>query len=300
MVNATIAGAFWSADVRAQWPCKPPMSTKHAPSLFIVSDGRGETGASVLEAALVQFQGEPHHILREANVRTKERVVEIIAAAREVHGVVFYTLVEQQTRRALQESAAQHGVPVVDILGPVFSALHDTFGRKPGSQPGLLYARGRERFDRLDAVDYTLEHDDGCRHNQLGNADVVLVGVSRSGKSSTCFFLALQGVKAANVPFVPGRALPPELIALPKERLIGLVVNPNRLIALRQARAKHFGLDAGNAYTDAEKVRQEARDAHRLCLLHDWRTIDVSYMAVEEIAREVMHLCGLPERSLGY
>jgi hypothetical protein len=275
------------------------MPKKHAPRLFIVSDGRGDTGASVLEAALVQFQGETHHILREANVRTKKRVIEIIAAARETHGVVFYTLVRQETRRALQESAAQYGVPVVDILGPVFSALHDTFGRKPGSQPGLLYAKGRERFDRLDAVDYTLQHDDGCHCNQLGNADVVLVGVSRSGKSSTCFFLALHGVKAANVPFVPGQTLPPELIALPKERVIGLVVNPNRLIALREARAKHYGLDAGSAYTDAENVRQEARDAHRLCLLHDWRTIDVSYMAVEEIAREVMHLCGPPERSLG-
>jgi hypothetical protein len=275
------------------------MPARPAPTLYIVSDGRGDTGASVLEAALVQFQGESHRILREANVRSKERVLAIIAAAREVHGVVFYTLVEQQTRLALQESAAQHGVPVVDILGPVFSALHDTFGRKPGSQPGLLYARGRERFDRLDAVDYTLEHDDGRHHNQLANADVVLVGVSRSGKSSTCFFLALQGVKAANVPFVPGQSLPPELIALPRERVIGLVVNPSRLIALREARAKHFGLDAGNAYTDAEKVRQEVRDAHRLCLLHDWRTIDVSYMAVEEIAREVVHLRGLPERSLG-
>jgi hypothetical protein len=275
------------------------MPARPAPTLYIVSDGRGDTGASVLEAALVQFQGESHRILREANVRSKERVLAIIAAAREVHGVVFYTLVEQQTRLALQESAAQHGVPVVDILGPVFSALHDTFGRKPGSQPGLLYARGRERFDRLDAVDYTLEHDDGRHHNQLANADVVLVGVSRSGKSSTCFFLALQGVKAANVPFVPGQILPPELIALPRERVIGLVVNPSRLIALREARAKHFGLDAGNAYTDAEKVRQEVRDAHRLCLLHDWRTIDVSYMAVEEIAREVVHLRGLPERSLG-
>ena len=275
------------------------MSTRHAPTLYIVSDGRGDTGAGVLEAALVQFQGETHHILREANVRTKERVVEIIAAAREVHGVVFYTLVEQETRRALQESAAQHGVPVVDILGPVFSALHDTFGRKPGSQPGLLYARGRERFDRMDAVDYTLAHDDGCHQSQLGNADVVLVGVSRSGKSSACFFLALQGVKAANVPFVPGLAVPAELVALPNERVIGLVVNPSRLIALRGARAQHYGLDADNAYTDAEKVRQEARDAHRLCLLHDWRTIDVSYMAVEEIAREVMHLRGLPGRALG-
>jgi len=274
------------------------MATSHAPTLYIVSDGRGDTGAAVLEAALVQFQGEAHHIRREANVRTKERVAEIIAAAREVRGVVFYTLVEQETRRALQESAAQRGVPVVDILGPVFSALHDTFGRKPGSQPGLLYARGRERFARLDAVDYTLEHDDGRHHHQLGNADVVLVGVSRSGKNSTCFFLALRCVKAANVPFVPGLTPTPELIALPKKRVIGLGVNPGRLSALREARAKHYGLDAGNAYTDPEKVRQEARDAHRLCSLHDWRTIDVSCMAVDEIAREVMHLRGLPERSL--
>jgi hypothetical protein len=163
----------------------------------------------------------------------------------------------------------------------------------------LLYSSERDEFDRQEAIDYTLKHDDGRRVDELDRADVVLVGVSRAAKSSTCFYLAYQGVKAANVPLVPGLPLPPALLALPKERVIGLWINPSRLVALRESRQRHLGLPAHSAYTDLEAVRQELRAANRVIGEQGWAAIDASYLAVEEIAREVMRLRGIPERSLG-
>jgi regulator of PEP synthase PpsR (kinase-PPPase family) len=213
--------------------------------------------------------------------------------------VVFYTLVADETRRALRDAAAALAVPVVDVLGPALSALHDRFHREPSAEPGLLYRSEREEFDRQEAIDYTLKHDDGGRPEGLERADVVLVGVSRAAKSSTCFYLAYQGVKAANVPLVPGLALPAALLALPKERVIGLWVNPSRLVALRESRQRHLGLPGPSDYTDLDAVRQEVRAASRTMADHGWTTIDASYMAVEEVAREVMRRRGLPERNLG-
>lgn len=266
------------------------------PSLFVVSDSRGQTGEAVLHAALVQFQQQHYTIVREADVRSRERVEAIVAAAAQVHGVIFYTLVGEDTRRVIQQAAASHAVPIVDVLGPALSALHDLFKRDPTAEPGLLYASEREDFDRHAAIDYTLKHDDGRRPDGLAQADVVLVGVSRSAKSSTCFYLAYQGVKAANVPLVPGQPLPPELTALPPERVVGLWINASRLIALREARVHHLGVQRGGAYTDLEAVKAEVRAAHRIMADAGWRTLDVSYLAVEETAREVLRLCGLMPR----
>jgi len=275
------------------------MPAERPPTLFVVSDGRGQTGAAVLQAALVQFREQRYAIVREADVRTAERVEAIVDAAAKTHGVVFYTLVADETRRAVRRAAASRGVPVVDVLGSALSALHDLFKRDPQAEPGLLYASEREVFDRRDAIDFTLRHDDGRRPDGLVRADVVLVGVSRAGKSSTCFYLAYQGVKAANVPLVPGQPLPPELVSLPPDRVIGLWVNPGRLVAMREARAQQLGTFKAGDYTDHEAVKLEARAAHRIMSDQGWQTIDASYLAVEEIARDVMRLRGLPERSLG-
>lgn len=275
------------------------MPAEHPPTLFVVSDSRGQTCASVLRAALVQFEGQPHTLVREADVRTSERVQAIVEAAAQCHGVVFYTLVEQETRRALREAAATLAVPVVDVLGPTLSALHDRFQREPRSEPGLLYRSEREAFDRQEAIDFTLKHDDGGRPDGLPGADVVLVGVSRSAKSSTCFYLAYHGVKAANVPIVPGLALPAPLLALPPEKVIGLWVNPSRLVALRESRQRHLGLPGPGDYADLDAVRQEVRAASRTMADHGWARIDASYMAVEEVAREVMRRRGLPEHGVG-
>jgi hypothetical protein len=142
----------------------------------------------------------------------------------------------------------------------------------------------------MTAYDYTLLHDDGQRPHELSRADVVLVGVSRASKSSTCFFLAFQGVRAANVPLVPGVPPPPQLLKLPANRVIGLRVNLDRLTAVREARAQDLGLRGGEAYLDRHAVSREVIAANRLMDKQGWHSVDVSYLAIEEIAKEVMRL----------
>ncbi len=260
------------------------------PTIYVISDGRGDTCAQLLNAAIVQFEGQRYTVVRRRQVRTVRRVEAIVRRAARSRAVIFYTLVGLETRAAMATAAAQSGVSTVDVLGPAFSALHDLFKAAPRSRPGLLYSSERERFDRHDAIDYTLQHDDGQHLEGLAAADVVLVGVSRSAKTSTCFYLAYQGVRAANVPIVPGVPVPPELEALDPARVIGLHVNALRLATVRAARAHMLGRAPLDSYLDERAIQREVLDAKRLMDRHGWRSFDASYMAVEELAREIMAL----------
>jgi len=270
------------------------MPNPRGPAIFLVSDGRGETAAQLVNAAIVQFRGQSYELLRRANVRSARRVQAVMREAARSQAVVFYTLVADETRRAMADLARELLVPTVDILGPAFSALHDLFKTTPTYQPGLLYATEREKFDRLEAIDFTLKHDDGQRPEDLGEADVVLVGVSRSSKTSTCFYLAYEGVKAANVPLVPEVEPPPDLLRLDPAKVVGLRVNAMRLATVREARARGLPREALAAYLEPEALARELRAANRLMHEHGWHNLDVSYMAIEEVAHEVMRWRGLP------
>jgi regulator of PEP synthase PpsR (kinase-PPPase family) len=263
-----------------------------------VSDGTGQTGTAVLEASLVQFQGQDYAIVRKSQVRTVPQVEEIVEEAARTRGVVFYTLVAGNTRDAMHRAAAHHAVSTVDILGQPLAALHDVLQESPKSEPGLLDSRERRNLRLHEAVDFAKRHDDGLHPEELGDADVVLVGVSRAGKSVTCFYLACQhGVKAANVPLVPGQPIPPELLTLPKDRVVGLLVDPKRLRILREAREPHLGIGRASQYADDESVEREVRIVNRMILKH-WTTVEASRQAVEEIAHKIMqHLGSVPERS---
>jgi regulator of PEP synthase PpsR (kinase-PPPase family) len=260
------------------------------PVLFVISDGRGETCRQVLEAALVQFEGQEFELVVRSEIRAAAQVAAVVTEAAELDATIFYTLVSPETRWALTQLAEKSLVPIVDILGPSFSALHDLFQRRPTGQPGLFYASDRERFDRETAIDFTLKHDDGRRPNELAQADVVLVGVSRAAKSTTCFYLAFQGVKAANVPLVYGTPVLPQLVVLDPVKVIALSVNVARLLTVRQARATNLGGRHIDYYTDKREVANEVVHAANLVKKHGWRSIDASYLAVEEIAREVMQM----------
>lgn len=268
------------------------MADPKSPVILVVSDGRGDTCAQVVRAALVQFEGQPCQIEQHPNVRSVRGVERLVARAATQRAVVFYTLVGDETRAALTRAARRRLVPAVDVLGPGFSALHDLFRRRPRAQPGLLYASNRELFDRQEAIDYTLGHDDGQHLEGLAEADVVLVGVSRVSKSSTCFYLAYEGVKAANVPLVPGVTPPRELLRLPRRKVVGLRMNVHRLMTVREARGEHLGLREGDAYLDEREIARELTEANRLMDRRGWRSLDVSYLAVEEIAREARLLIG--------
>ena len=139
------------------------MAQRKQPTVFIVSDGRGETAAQVVRAAAVQFEGKRYRTVVKSEVRTVEQVLEAVEESAQANAVIFYTLVSNDTRRAMRRAARDHMMRAVDVLGPAFNALHDLLLTKRGSAPGLLYTQDRERLQRMDAIDYTLKHDDGQR-----------------------------------------------------------------------------------------------------------------------------------------
>ena len=269
------------------------MGKKDTPTIYVVSDGRGDTCHQLVRAALVQYRDQKCRVVRKAEVRTREAVETIVGQAAADGAVIFYTLVSDDTRETIKAVSESRLVPTVDVLGPSFSALHDLFKSSPQHTPGLLYATDRERLDRIDAIDYTLKHDDGQRPDDLDDADVVLVGVSRAAKSSTCFYLAYAGVRAANVPLLPG--IPPlrQLDQIEPEKVIGLRMNVMRLQTVREVRATRMRLKADDPYIEKREIAREVLEANRLMDDRGWRSIDASYMAVEEVAREVMALRGL-------
>jgi len=272
---------------------RPAAAERPSAKIYAVSDGRGETCEQVVRAALVQFAEQPYSVERRARVRTRREVQTLVRQAAREHAVIFYTLVGDSTRREMAEISRRLLVPTVDVLGPAFSALFDLFRRGPGTTPGLLYASDPKRYASRDAIEFALKHDDGQRTEDLANADVVLVGVSRSSKTSTCFYLAAAGVKAANVPLVPGVAVPRTLARLGRRKVIGLRVNVARLMTIREARAETLGIVATDPYLEEDAVAREVIEANRTMERHGWASLDVSYLAVEEIAREVLRLRGL-------
>jgi len=259
------------------------------PTILLVSDGRAETAARVLQAAAVQFQGEEYQCMRRPDIRTQEAVRAVVKEAEKLGAIIFFTLVGKETRKAMSQAMGQN-VEIIDLLGPVITALHSRFERAPGAIPGLLYDQERDHYDRMTAFDYVLTHDDGQRIHELNRADVVLTGVSRSSKSTTCFYLAFQGIRAANVPLIPGLEPPPQLLKLPRDRVVGLRINVMRLLYVREARMPDLGLDVDQSYVDQRAVAVEVNNVNRIMDKQKWNTVDISYLAVEEIARQVLHL----------
>lgn len=244
----------------------------------------------VVRAVLVQFGEVNVQLVRKAQVRRPQTVRELITKAAGEKALVFYTLVYDKARAAMVAAAREHMVPTVDVLGPVLISLYDLFRSTPRAKPGILYKTNKAHFDRIDAVEYTLHHDDGCRIHELGDADVVLVGVSRVAKSTTCFYLGYLGVRAANVPLFPDSDPPPELLQLDPRRIIGLTVNPYRLQDVRTARLRGWGMERNEDYADRAQIAQELRAASDQMARHGWRCLDTSYKGIEEISREVLQV----------
>lgn len=256
--------------------------------VYLVSGGTGRTADQVVKAALAQFD-KPHVcLIHQTQVRSIQAARNIVRQAAKNRGMIVHTLVEPKVREAVLKEAERRLVPTVDLLGPVLHSLEDHLHIVPRNQPGLSYELFKEQFDRMDAVDFTLAHDDGEMLRTISEADVVLVGVSRVAKSVTCFYLAYRGIRAANVPLIPELQVPSELTALEPTRVIGLTMNVHRLQAIRSARLGKMRYGSVNKYVDVDELQQELRYATELMHRNHWNCIDVSYLAVEEIATRVL------------
>jgi len=259
--------------------------------LHLVSDSTGDTVHAVSRACLVQFENvEPveHSWMMVRSMAQLERVL----AGVEAHpGLVLYTLVDQELRDNLMEGCRKLQITAIPVLDPLLGAIGAFLGLPARGLPGGQHLLDAEYFQRIDAMTYALAHDDGQSTWGLEDSDVVLVGVSRTSKTPTCLYLANRGVKAGNVPFVPGVPLPPELASLTKPLVVGLTNDPERLVQLRQNRMSMLQAgDTHSDYVDIERVREEVTQARRLFSGKQWPVIDITRRSIEETAATVLQM----------
>ena len=258
--------------------------------MHLVSDATGETINSVARACLVQFAGvEPiEHVW--SLIRTKGQMEKVLKGIERDPGPVLFTIVNDELRSVLIKGCQRQGVPSIPVLDPVIHALAAYLKVEVSGRPGLQHALDAEYFHRIDAMNYAMSHDDGQAGADLDQADVVLVGVSRTSKTPTCIYLANRGIKAANVPVVPGCPLPPELLELSRPLIVGLTKDPARLVQLRRNRLRMISQSGEETdYTDLESVREEVALARKLCSKHGWPVIDVTRRSIEETAATIMN-----------
>jgi [pyruvate, water dikinase]-phosphate phosphotransferase / [pyruvate, water dikinase] kinase len=258
--------------------------------LHLVSDSTGDTVHSVARACLVQFDEAQaiEHVW--SMVRTRSQIERVIAGIQANPGMVLFTMVNDALRQVLVEGCRRLQVPAIPVLDPIIGALASYLGRESRGLPGKQHLLDSEYFARIDAMTFALNHDDGQSSWGINDADVCLVGVSRSSKTPTCLYLANRGIKAANVPFVPGVPLPPELMNAEKPLIVGLTNDPERLIHLRRNRLSMLDHNEATDYTDLEAVRAEVREACRLFAERHWPVIDVTRRSIEETASSIYKL----------
>ena len=260
--------------------------------IFAVSDATGTTAENVLRAALSQFDASQITVTRFGGVRTKEDVCEVVNEAALKESFIVHTIVSEELRRVILKEGREHNVTTIDLMGPLLARLAELLSTPPRSEPGLFDPFDPSYLQRIDAIDFTVHHDDGQNYYDLDRAEIVLVGVSRTSKTPLSFYLGYRGWKVANVPIVLGIEPPKELFELPKGRVVGLIVNPERLSELRRVRAERMGT-IKRGYAELDHIHQEMDYAFRLFeRRRDWPLVDVTTKSIEEAAAEVVVLLG--------
>lgn len=258
--------------------------------VHLVSDSTGETLNAMARAVCARFENvlPIEHIY--ALVRSPRQLERALTDIEEAPGVVIHTIVDDQLRTALEEGVRRLDMPCIAALDPLVSSLQRYLGASISRRVGVQHALDNDYFNRMDALNYAIGHDDGQGGQDLEQADVVLVGVSRTSKTPTCIYLAHRGVRAANVPLVPTRPPPEKLFDLKNTLVVGLTISPDRLIQIRRNRLLSLKEDRESSYIDIEAVREETVKARRLYERQGWPVIDVTRRSVEETAAAVMNL----------
>jgi regulator of PEP synthase PpsR (kinase-PPPase family) len=266
--------------------------------LHLVSDATGETIHSVARACLSQFEGVEiiEHFWNL--VRTDRQLDLVLEDIEHNPGIVVFTLVNDHLRLRLQNQCAALGLPCISVLDPVMAAFSRHLGVRSTSLPGRQHVLDAAYFGRMEAMDFALAHDDGQATRDLHQADVILVGVSRTSKTPTCLYLANRGVRAANVPYVPRVPLPPELDQLTHPMIVGLTKDPDSLVQVRRNRMRILNQEATD-YIDPEVVKAEVTDARRHFARKGWPVIDVTRRAIEETAAEIFTLMARRRQQAG-
>ncbi len=257
-------------------------------NLHLVSDSSGETVTNIARACLVQYTGTPVTEHSWWLVRTPGQMGRVLEGIRAAPGLVIYTLLNSDMRLQLEKSCRELKIPTVSALDPVMQALGRYFKREAAAEIGRQHIMDDDYFHRIDAMHFTMQHDDGQSMETMVDADIILLGVSRTSKTPTCMYLANRGYKVANIPLVPGLTLPDFIINATKPLFVGLTREPKSLSDIRQSRLRIMNDTTGEDYADVDKVREEVTESRRLFTKHNWPVIDVTRRSIEETAATII------------
>lgn len=263
------------------------MSTKEN-YVYICSDSVGETAEAVVLAAIRQFDSYQVKIKRFSHVKSENEIRDLMEEVATSHGFIAYTLVQPELREMIKQEAIRLEVRAVDIMGPMMQAFIDTFNGSPSSKPGLLHEMDEDYFRRVEAIEFAVRNDDGRDARGFFKAQLVVIGISRTSKTPLSIFLAHKRIKVANLPIVPEVKPASELFQIPKKRIVGLTMDPEKILKIRSERLKAVGLPYGSKYANLQRIMEELEFADHLMKQLGCLVIDVSDKAIEETAGIIM------------
>ncbi len=257
-------------------------------TIYVLSDGTGETADQMIKAALMQYVSQGLKMVRFKNVRSEGQVTAIFEEAHKVNAIVAYTVVSDTLRFFIRNLSEKSGVTSVDLLGPVLEVLSKFLARDPKSQPGLFHQVNENYFRRIEAIEFTVKHDDGRYSTNLQEADIILVGLSRTSKTPLSVYLSYKGWKVANVPVVKGIPLPEELFQTDQRKIVGLMIDPDVLASIRKERLAKMGQDPSGSYAHLDHIMEEIEYCKEIFRKNRrWPVFDITGKALEETAAEV-------------
>ena len=258
--------------------------------MHLISDATGETLNTVARAAMAHYADHQplEHIY--ALVRTPKQLQRVLREIEEQPGVVLFTLIDKELRAQLEARCNELTIPCISILDPVIASLAQYLNAPSRPQIGGQYALNAEYFKRIDALNFTMAHDDGQHADDIDQADVILIGISRSSKTPTSIYLANRGIKTANVPIVPGIPLPKELETVTKPLVVGLTASAERIAQIRRHRLLSMKESTETTYADQDSITLELTHMRKLCARHSWPVIDVTRRSIEETAAAIINM----------
>ncbi len=259
-------------------------------TIFVLSDSIGETAEAVARAVVSQFEKEIIDIVRIPYVNTEKQIDEALEETAEKDGVLCHTIVSEGLRHHIEKKASEIGVVAIDILGPMLEAVERMAETRPRLTPGMVHKLDQEYFKKVEAIEFAVKYDDG--KNPLGflQADIVLIGVSRTSKTPLSMYLAYKKIKAANLPLVPEVPIPKELFTVSSKKIVGLIIDPFKLNSIRSERLRAMGLGGNASYADLNRISEELEYAKAIMRKIHCPILDVSAKSIEETATAIMEI----------
>ena len=270
---------------------------------MIISDGTGETARAVVDAAMVQFKDCNTYFTRYKNVTTREQIDAIFTEAGLHHDLILYTIVQSELREYISKLSRTKHIRALDLLGPVLTAISNCIEQEPQSLPGLLHSVNDNYFNRVEAMEFTLNHDDGRNLESLHLTDVILVGISRTSKTPLSLYLAQHGYKVVNIPMIYGTPLPEELFKTDQRKIFGLTIDADTLEHIRKNRLLRLNLPPNKStkgnYADTNSVLSELEWAEQIFKENKrWPVFNVTDKAIEETASEIIKIIQMRKNNI--